>query len=460
MVQSVTSLVPPLVPSEKGPEPDPLSSPVTQPTSPVWCLPAGYGRGRSGGVSPDGVQSSGVWVVQPVKLDNGELRGASGPTFVLRHRGCVAAVEHCSPTDPKSLREEDDSGCDLFNPDSPQRNGGSPPSEEDRTRDEDERRTSDGEREGSSDEGFMNQAHHAMGKMEEFVHKVWDKRWRVIPFDVLPDWMKDNDYLLHGHRPPMPSFRACFKSIFRIHTETGNIWTHLLGCLFFFCLGLMYMFRPNTAFAAPFQEKIVIGIFFVGAILCLSFSWLFHTVYCHSEHVSRVFSKLDYSGIAFLIMGSFVPWLYYSFYCSPQTKLLYLIVVCTLGLAAIVVSQMDFFATPQYRGMRAGLFVGLGLSGVVPTLHFVISEGFIRATTMGQMGWLVLMATLYITGACLYAARIPERFFPGKCDIWFHSHQLFHILVVAGAFVHFHGVSNLQEFRYMAGGGCAEEDAL
>lgn len=65
-----------------------------------------------------------------------------------------------------------------------------------------------------------------------------------------------------------------------------------------------------------------------------------------------------------------------------------------------------------------GVFVGLGLSGVVPTLHFVISEGLIKATTMGQMGWLLLMATLYITGACLYAARIPERFFPGKCDIW------------------------------------------
>lgn len=42
----------------------------------------------------------------------------------------------------------------------------------------------------------------------------------------------------------------------------------------------------------------------------------------------------------------------------------------------------------------------------------------------------------------------------------FHSHQLFHIFVVAGAFVHFHGVSNLQEFRFMIGGGCTEEDAL
>ncbi|MEQ2224393.1 Adiponectin receptor protein 2 [Ilyodon furcidens] len=335
--------------------------------------------------------------------------------------------------------------------------------EDDRGREEEEKDQSEDER--GNDEGFMGmtpllQAHHAMGRMEEFVHKVWEGRWRVIPHDVLPDWLKDNDFLLHGHRPPMPSFRACFKSIFRIHTETGNIWTHLLGCLFFLCLGLMYMFRPNMSFVAPVQEKVVIGMFFLGAILCLSFSWLFHTVYCHSEGVSKIFSKLDYSGIAFLIMGSFVPWLYYSFYCSPQPCFIYLIVVCVLGLAAIIVSQCDFFATPQYRGVRAGVFVGLGLSGVVPTLHFVISEGLIKATTMGQMGWLLLMATLYITGACLYAARIPERFFPGKCDIWFHSHQLFHILVVAGAFVHFHGVSNLQEFRYTAGGGCTEDGTL
>lgn len=42
----------------------------------------------------------------------------------------------------------------------------------------------------------------------------------------------------------------------------------------------------------------------------------------------------------------------------------------------------------------------------------------------------------------------------------FHSHQLFHVFVVAGAFVHFHGVSNLQEFRFTVGGGCSEEDGM
>lgn len=69
-----------------------------------------------------------------------------------------------------------------------------------------------------------------------------------------------------------------------------------------------------------------------------------------------------------------------------------------------------------------GVFVGLGLSGIIPTLHYVISEGFLKAATIGQIGWLMLMASLYITGAALYAARIPERFFPGKCDIWVSGH--------------------------------------
>ncbi|XP_031754470.1 adiponectin receptor protein 2 isoform X1 [Xenopus tropicalis] len=388
----------------------------------------------------------------PMNTQENEQEGCStGPESVLRLRKGHMPV---TSEDTDSQHEQFDHLCPLL--------ADPPPCPAQDNNVEENEST---EEPAQEDEGFMGmapllQAHHAMERVEEFVCKVWEGRWRVIPHDVLPDWLKDNDYLLHGHRPPMPSFRACFKSIFRIHTETGNIWTHLLGCVFFLCLGIFYMFRPNMAFIAPVQEKVVFGMFFLGAILCLSFSWLFHTVYCHSEGVSRVFSKLDYSGIALLIMGSFVPWLYYSFYCNPQPCFIYLIIICVLGIAAIIVSQWDLFATPQYRGVRAGVFVGLGLSGIIPTLHFVIAEGFLKAATMGQIGWLVLMASLYITGAALYAARIPERFFPGKCDIWFHSHQLFHIFVVAGAFVHFHGVSNLQEVRFTVGGGCAAQEVL
>lgn len=45
-------------------------------------------------------------------------------------------------------------------------------------------------------------------------------------------------------------------------------------------------------------------------------------------------------------------------------------------------------------------------------------------------------------------------------SLQFQSHQIFHVLVVAAAFVHFYGVSNLQEFRYGLEGGCTDDSLL
>lgn len=56
----------------------------------------------------------------------------------------------------------------------------------------------------------------------EICRKVIEVSWKVCHFQALPDWLQDNDYLIWGHRPPLPSFSACFQSIFRIHTETVN----------------------------------------------------------------------------------------------------------------------------------------------------------------------------------------------------------------------------------------------
>lgn len=64
------------------------------------------------------------------------------------------------------------------------------------------------------------------------------------------------------------------------------------------------------------------------------------------------------------------------------------------------------------------MFIALGLSGLIPGLHYILSVGPQKAFNVGALGWLLLMAVLYIVGACLYAARIPERLFPGRFDIW------------------------------------------
>lgn len=119
-----------------------------------------------------------------------------------------------------------------------------------------------------------------------------------------------------------------------------------------------------------------------------------------------------------LIMGSFVPWLYYGFYCDYQPKLIYLSIVITLGVSSIVVSLWDRFSEPAYRPLRAGVFMCFGLSGIIPAIHYALVEGWVNAIYQASLGWLILMGSLYIMGALFYAFRVPERFFPGKCDIW------------------------------------------
>lgn len=143
-----------------------------------------------------------------------------------------------------------------------------------------------------------------------------------------------------------------------------------------------------------------------------------------------------------------------------QSKVVYSALVLTLGVCTVIVSLWERFSEPSYRPLRAGVFMSFGLSGVIPGVHWVLSHNWIFSVHLRMsVGCLVLMAALYITGALLYAMRIPECYFPGKCDIWFHSHQLFHILVIAAAIVHYRGISEMAMYRLQGGDVCPSDGA-
>ncbi|CAJ0580265.1 unnamed protein product, partial [Mesorhabditis spiculigera] len=286
------------------------------------------------------------------------------------------------------------------------------------------------------------------------IKKFWEAKWKVQNFELLPVWLQDNEYLKTGHRPPMPSFSSCFKSIFAVHTETGNIWTHMYGCVAF--IGVAIGFLCQSDLKVQFMEKLIFSAFFLGAVICMGMSFVFHTVQCHSDNVSKFFSKLDYTGITLLIVGSFIPWIYYGFYCRPQPMLVYITMITILGISAMVVSLWDKFAEPKFRPVRAGVFVAMGLSSIFPAIHFFITDGFWVMWREAALMWLLIMAFFYLSGAALYATRVPERFFPGHCDYWFQSHQLFHTFVVLAAFVHYYGMCEMAAQR-LAMGSCSEQ---
>ena len=78
------------------------------------------------------------------------------------------------------------------------------------------------------------------------------------------------------------------------------------------------------------------------------------------------------------------------------------------------------------------------MSGIAPATHFGIANGWEKSVEEGALGWLILMGCLYITGAVLYAVRIPERFFPGKLDIWVRRFLIRIMREVWVIFMHLH----------------------
>ena len=59
------------------------------------------------------------------------------------------------------------------------------------------------------------------------------------------------------------------------------------------------------------------------------------------------------------------------------------------------------YRKPTHRGARTKVFILLGLCGVGPTLHGLVTHGFYTLCVEMGFAWLLLSAACYITGALL-----------------------------------------------------------
>lgn len=119
------------------------------------------------------------------------------------------------------------------------------------------------------------------------------------------------------------------------------------------------------------------------------------------------------------------------------------------------------------------MFVGLGVSGVVPVVHGLTIYGFRELDERMGLSWVLSEGFLYILGAVIYAvsqlsiyipridvffqpsdndpqSRWPERSASKKFDIWGSSHQIFHVLILLAAASHLYGMTSAFDFHHGA----------
>ena len=76
-----------------------------------------------------------------------------------------------------------------------------------------------------------------MTNKNQISKKTEKKLLKSTPFlgtwDDIPKYCQDNEYIITGYRINFHSIKLLLKSIFIVHNETFNIWSHLIGAIAF-----------------------------------------------------------------------------------------------------------------------------------------------------------------------------------------------------------------------------------
>ena len=99
---------------------------------------------------------------------------------------------------------------------------------------------------------------------------------QVLDWEDLPIWMQVDPHIRRGYRRELNSFYACLESLFYLHNELINTWSHLIPALVYLAMLLGFdvrIFRYNLKDSATrLADWTIVQIYVVGTMICLGLS--------------------------------------------------------------------------------------------------------------------------------------------------------------------------------------------
>lgn len=241
-------------------------------------------------------------------------------------------------------------------------------------------------------------------------------------------------YVLRGYRQVDKPWFYYISSIFKLHNESVNIWSHILASLLVI-QKFSYFVKELDFINDPLTWPLLAGV--LSSIAVFSLSCSAHCLQSKSYIVHYVAFMLDYAGIGMYVLGSTVMFLEYSsnddFY--HQTKdyfiLLGTIFACAsfVGccLSKIIYERPYPFARKLWQIIPIGGGYALLISPVVHGLYVCLLHDVCTPTFNSHLSHIIwfTISTLFFT------CQFPQSRAPvGSCDHFFHGHQLFHLAIM------------------------------
>ncbi|CAG9769340.1 unnamed protein product [Ceutorhynchus assimilis] len=242
---------------------------------------------------------------------------------------------------------------------------------------------------------------------------------KLFYVNEMPDHLQFNPHILTGYRP-LQSPLGCVTSVFQWHNETINIITHAIP-IFYIILTVPDVLPWHS------KELTFLAWCHIAGILC---PWLGSLVY-------HMFMNINYGPLAYYILlqiDMLGIWVSQSIGALPlvfaSTKCLPLVLSWSIITFYCLLSIWGL-----YKAMIAWSPWDRRLCYLLPFLTR-ICLWCLRLTSIGggdpaAFLHVILQDVVSITGGCIGAVHVPEKWFPGSVDLYLNSHNIMHVLVVA-----------------------------
>jgi len=252
----------------------------------------------------------------------------------------------------------------------------------------------------------------------------------TIKFNEAPAFSVTNPYILSAYRPQQ-TVNEAFVSLFALHNETLNIWTHLVSAVA--VIGwLLYALGTSYEDGNPY-DTIIVTCAFLSCLACYLFSTAYHLFKNLSESTFDILLTFDYSGIIIATLGLQCSCCYFCFYCYPTMRYVYPGISICLAVSTLLVlvqPNVAFFKLFYSNTTRVIVFAVFFFYGTIPLIHYgsmvvpLLSDTTPEASTI--LFQLVAAYLFFIIGGTIWVVKFPECLWVGKFDILANSHQWWH----------------------------------
>lgn len=256
----------------------------------------------------------------------------------------------------------------------------------------------------------------------------------------VPLYLKEKNiytgYRLNG------DYYTCLLSLFKIHNETLNAWTMIIGSI----ISSYYLYYYMNLFQFSCNlDKIPFYCLWLSSILHMPLSVGNHLFLCINKKTFTLWKKIDLIGIFFVSVLLTYSFSYFIFKNIFITLYLTLFSFLIYSFATITISNKDY-----NKGINKLLHtIGIGFAVCIYLLPIIINiiydfnnyNSFLDYINNSKYLYniIIILSSLFC-GAILFILQIPEKYYPYKFDIIGNSHQLMHITLI---------IAHIAEYKYL-----------